>query len=172
MTRRIAIPVLSSAVAVAMALASVGSVLAQDPTTAPDASAPAQEAWTSSIVVPTDEAQQEADEAAALQALATVTPDGASAAALASTPGEVTSVQLDAENGNVVYSVLITDDTGALMDVKVDAGNATVLEAKPAGDEANAEGDATEAGDEDTAEGTDSAEGSGEGAEAADNEDD
>jgi len=56
-------------------------------------------------------------------------------------------VLLESEDGNVVYSVLVTDDTGALVDVKVDAGNATVLEALPATDEAAEEANGEEAND-------------------------
>ncbi len=163
MTRKLSIPALSSAFAVSAALASAGGVGAQDATAAPDlASTDQAPAWTSSIVVPTDEAQQEADEAAALEPLATVTSDEASTAALTSTPGVVESVQLEAEDGNVVYSVLVTDDTGTLIDVKVDAGNATVLEALPATDEATGEEANGEEADSDEATGQE---------EAADNED-
>lgn len=41
-------------------------------------------------------------------------------------PGQVIKVSLDNENGNVVYSVEIRTSTG-IVDVKVDAGNGTVL---------------------------------------------
>lgn len=72
------------------------------------------------------EGVDEADENAALAPLATVTADEATAAASASQPGTVLSTELENENGNVVYSVVI--DTGSgMVDVKVDAGNASVL---------------------------------------------
>lgn len=167
MDRKLSLPALSSALAISAALASVGGVGAQDATTDPDMAADSQTpAWTSSIVVPTDEAQQEADEAAALEPLATVTPDEASTAALESTPGTVESVLLHSEDGNVVYSVLITDDAGTLIDVKIDAGNATVLEAAPATDEAAdaedddsaVQGEASEGGEGGSAEGGDEGE--------------
>jgi uncharacterized membrane protein YkoI len=66
----------------------------------------------------------EADEAAALASLATLTPEQAKAAALEAHPGtSVVKVELDNENGALVYSVEL--DNG--LDVKVDAGNGTVL---------------------------------------------
>jgi uncharacterized membrane protein YkoI len=69
----------------------------------------------------------EADETKALQALAKVTPDQAKAAALAQYPGAtVSSIQLENENGWVVYGVELTQ-SGKSYDVKVDAGNAKVL---------------------------------------------
>lgn len=68
----------------------------------------------------------ESGESTALAPLATVTADDASAAALASQPGTVIKVELENENGNVVYGVEIDTGSGTV-DVKVDAGNATVL---------------------------------------------
>lgn len=66
----------------------------------------------------------EADEAADLQGQATITADEASTAALAANPGAaVTQIELDNENGTLVYSVQL--DNGS--DVKVDAGNGIVL---------------------------------------------
>jgi uncharacterized membrane protein YkoI len=77
-----------------------------------------------SIAVP--EAQyeglSESDEAAALASLATITPEQASAAAQADVPGDVQQVELDNENGSLVYSVEIGGK-----DVKVDAGTGAVL---------------------------------------------
>jgi uncharacterized membrane protein YkoI len=90
--------------------------------------------YTSSITA--DQAAEgvnEADENAVLAPLATVTTDEATAAATASQAGTVVSTQLENENGNVVYSVVI--DTGnGIVDVKVDAGNGAVL-ASDSGDE-------------------------------------
>lgn len=87
--------------------------------------------YTSSIHV--DEAQyegrSETDEAKALAGLATITPEQAKDAALAANPGaSVVKVELDNENGALVYSVEL--DSG--LDVKVDAGNATVLHVEQA----------------------------------------
>ena len=66
------------------------------------------------------------NETAQLQGLATITPDQASAAALATVPGTASTPVLENENGNVVYGVQITTPSGTV-DVKVDAGNGTVL---------------------------------------------
>ncbi len=68
----------------------------------------------------------EADESAALAGLATITADDASAAASTAQPGTVVKVELENENGNVVYGVEIDTGSGTV-DVKVDAGNGTVL---------------------------------------------
>lgn len=81
----------------------------------------------------------EADEAAALAGLATVTPEQAQDAALAANPGAtVVKGELDNENGALAYSVEL--DSG--LDVKVDAGNGAVLHTGQA--------DADEAGEADT----------------------
>jgi uncharacterized membrane protein YkoI len=82
--------------------------------------------YQASVTVPEQANQSEADEAKALEAAATTSPDQARQAALAADPGTAGTVSLDNENGNVVYSVEITDSTG-MTDVKVDAGNGTVL---------------------------------------------
>jgi uncharacterized membrane protein YkoI len=69
-------------------------------------------------------AVNEADEAAALQGKAAISAADAESAALAANPGtSVVKTELDDENGTVVYSVELS--TGA--DVKVDAGNGTIL---------------------------------------------
>jgi hypothetical protein len=65
-------------------------------------------------------------EAAALQAAATISPDQAKQAALAAVPGTAGKVELESENGNVVYGVEVTAN-GTTTDVKVDAGNGSVL---------------------------------------------
>lgn len=96
---------------------------------------PADEApaYQASITVPTDQgtadgetADDEAAESADLAGLAKIDETQARDAALAAVPGRVVKVELDNENGNVVYSVEV--DTGkGVVDVKVDAGNGTVL---------------------------------------------
>ena len=68
-----------------------------------------------------------AAEDAKLDGLATITADQATAAAVSATGGTAGEVELENENGNVVYDVEITAPDGAQLDVKVDAGNATVL---------------------------------------------
>lgn len=75
----------------------------------------------------TDSDAAEADEAKALESLATVTPEEATAAALAAEPGTASATELDNENGYVVYSVEVTRADGTTVDVKIDAGDATVL---------------------------------------------
>lgn len=66
----------------------------------------------------------EADEATALGGLATITPEQAKTAALQAHPGTTAlKVELDNENGALVYSVEL--DNG--MDVKVDAGTGAIL---------------------------------------------
>jgi uncharacterized membrane protein YkoI len=85
-----------------------------------------------SIAVPDAqyEGMSEADESAALAPLATITPEQASAAAQADVPGDVQKVELDNENGSLVYSVEIGGK-----DVKVDAGNGAVLHVESGGPE-------------------------------------
>ncbi len=68
----------------------------------------------------------EAGEAARFQSLARVTADQARAAAVAQVPGTARTVELDNEDGNLVYSVEVATTAGD-RDVKVDAGNARVL---------------------------------------------
>lgn len=96
---------------------------------APGGSEHDEQPYKSSITVADlTESTTEADEQAALAALATVSSDEAAAAALKAHPGSATDVQLENEDGNVVYSVIVETSQGTV-DVKVDAGNATVLAA-------------------------------------------
>jgi len=118
---------------------------ADDATEAPEANEAAEPAeaagaedqspsYTSSITAPnvnpaddgTETADDETAEAQALAGLVTITSDQAMAAALAAVPGTVVQVELDNENGSVVYSVEVDTGNGTV-DVKVDAGNGTVL---------------------------------------------
>ena len=92
--------------------------------------------YASSVTAPEQNGQSEADQSAALQSLAKISPDQARDAALAAVPGTADKVELDNENGNVVYSVQITAN-GAKTDVKVDAGNGSVLHQDSAQNEAN-----------------------------------
>lgn len=97
--------------------------------------------YAGSIVV--DQAQfegvSEADEAAALQGMATISADQAKVAAEAANPGATAvKVELDNENGALVYSVELSNG----LDVKVDAGNGTILHTEQV--------DANEAGTADT----------------------
>ena len=71
-----------------------------------------------------DEANEASD--AGYQKLARITAEQARTAALASVPGTATSVELENEDGNLVYGVSVKTATGE-RDVKVDAGNGKVL---------------------------------------------
>ena len=95
-------------------------------TVAPETDQLQEPSYTGSV--PVDEAAtqgvSEADEAAALAGSATISAAEAEAAVLAAHPGaSVHKTELENENGYLVYSVAL--DTG--MDVKVDAGNGTIL---------------------------------------------
>ena len=85
-----------------------------------------------------DETAREAAETKALEALATITPDQATTAALKAVPGTVGTVQLEEEDGFVVYKVEVTAADGTVTEVIVDAGNGTVLAQEVEGaDDAN-----------------------------------
>lgn len=72
----------------------------------------------------------EAEEQAALQALATISPEQAQAAAVAANPGTTaTKVELGAENGFLVYDVELSNG----LELKVDAGDAKILHTEQAG---------------------------------------
>ena len=57
----------------------------------------------------------------------TVSPEQAAAAATAVVPGTAVPAQLGDENGNVVNEVKMTQADGTVVEVKVDAGNGSVL---------------------------------------------
>jgi uncharacterized membrane protein YkoI len=84
-------------------------------------------AYRSSITAPDEEHGSEDAEAQTLRSKATVSAAEARSAALAAVPGTAGEVELDNENGNVVYSVEVKNADGSEIDVKVDAGNAKVL---------------------------------------------
>lgn len=80
--------------------------------------------------------QDEAAEAAALQAQATITLEQAKQAALAQFPGgSVLDAELEDENGAVVYGVEVRDAKGAEHDVKVDAKTGAVVATQAEGHE-------------------------------------
>lgn len=161
--------VLGGAAAIGVALGAGGIASAVGGTTPSTAEADntQEPAYTSSITVADAEEASEADESAALAGMATITADEARDAALAAVPGTAGEVELENENGNVVYGVEITDASGASHDVKVDAGNGTVLaqEADDAdeGDEAN---EGAEDGDDEANEGPETDDDANEGPEA------
>jgi uncharacterized membrane protein YkoI len=83
--------------------------------------------YQSSITVG-DSGDGEHAEAARYIELAKIDAGKAMAAAQARIPGKVLSAALENENGNLVYSVVITPTAGGpSQDVKVDAGNGAVL---------------------------------------------
>ena len=110
-------------------------------------------AYRSSVTASEQELGSEQAEAQALQSKATVSVTEARSAALAAVPGTAGQVELDNENGSVVYSVEITKADGAKLDVKVDAGNAKVLH-----QEADDGDDAGEAGEPEADEATEAEE--------------
>ncbi len=139
-----------------------GAVTGQSPTT----SANPQEAehdqapsYHSSVTAPAAaERGSESAEDANLQGLATVTADQASAAAVGAVPGTAGKVELENEDGNVVWSVEVTGADGTVTDVKVDAGNRDILAQEvdnesdagheaPEGNESDAGNDAPDAGE-------------------------
>jgi uncharacterized membrane protein YkoI len=90
-------------------------------------------AYTSSIHVKDQdreargERHEERGEATQLASLAKIDLTQAMSAALSQVPGTVLNAALDNEDGNLVYSVEIITGPNEVKDVKVDAGNGTVL---------------------------------------------
>ncbi len=133
-------PLYTGAVAIGLALGTMGvASAATQPAPAPtDTAVEADTAvdsnvqdpsYTGSVQAPAEDVTlSEADEATQLEGLATITPEEAATAANAAVAGEVSTIELDNENGTVVYSVGILDTTGAQIDVTVDAGDGTVLD--------------------------------------------
>ena len=80
------------------------------------------------------ENKAEGAESERLKSLARITPEQASAAALAQVPGTVKKVELENEDGNVVYGVQIKTANGE-SDVKVDAGDGRVLHIEKDGED-------------------------------------
>jgi uncharacterized membrane protein YkoI len=72
------------------------------------------------------EDRAEGAESERLKSLARITPEQARDAALAQVPGTVKKVELENEDGNVVYGIEIKTAKGE-SDVKVDAGDGRVL---------------------------------------------
>lgn len=83
-----------------------------------------------------DDSLTDAQEDAALQALATVAPAQATDAATGAVAGSsAVSTQIEDEDGFVVYEVLVRTPDGALTEVVVDAGNGSVLAQEAEDDE-------------------------------------
>jgi uncharacterized membrane protein YkoI len=122
------------------------------PTTAAETADAQGPGYTSSVQVPESTTENDQAEAAALQAATKISPDQAKQAALAAVPGGTAgTVDLESENGNVVYAVEVTAN-GTTTDVKVDAGNGSVLaqetDQKEGTDGAEAGGEAPDSGPE------------------------
>jgi uncharacterized membrane protein YkoI len=87
----------------------------------------------------TDEVSDK-QESAQLAPLAKITADDAKKIAIGAVDvnivGEVTDVELENEDGNVVYAVEFTKN-GVETDVKLDAGNGKILKIESDNDEAN-----------------------------------
>lgn len=83
-----------------------------------------------------EEAEDKAEgaESERLKSLARITPEQAQAAALAQVPGTVKKVELENEDGNVVYGIEIKTANGE-SDVKVDAGDGRVLHVEKDGED-------------------------------------
>jgi uncharacterized membrane protein YkoI len=125
----------SIAIAAGTAVGAAGIAAAASNTSTPSASTTSSSAtdsqrqdpsYQSSVTIPEQANRSEADEAKALEVAARINSDQARQAALAAVPGTASNVSLENENGNVVYSVEVTAN-GTVTDVKVDAGNGTVL---------------------------------------------
>lgn len=82
-----------------------------------------------SVQAPEREFENEAREDKNLGQRAGLSASDAANAALNSQPGEVTKVELDDEEGYVVYEVEIIANNGVEHDLKVDAGNGDILKA-------------------------------------------
>jgi uncharacterized membrane protein YkoI len=77
--------------------------------------------------------QAEGAESDRLKSLARITPEQAQTAALAQVSGTVKKVELENEDGNVVYGVEVKTANGE-SDVKVDAGDGRVLHVEQDGE--------------------------------------
>jgi|ERR1700682_1907234 len=80
------------------------------------------------------EGRAEGAESERLKSLARISLEQASAAALAQVPGTVKKIELENEDGNVVYSVEVETANGE-SDVKVDAGDGRVLQVEKDGED-------------------------------------
>lgn len=99
------------------------------------------------------EGETEQQEATRLASDATVSQAAAEAAALQAVPGTVTASELGNENGSVVWEVDVQKADGSAVEVKVDAGNGTVLaqETGDEGDEGTSDNGEHEDGEQDEA---------------------
>src|SRR6267378_8588825 len=140
-------------VATALALGVIGTAaLAETPPPSPRPATPSQPqgtgqnevqepSYTSSVRVAESATEDGAAEGAALTALAKISEADARNAALAKFPGAtIQKAALEDENGSVVWAVELTDANKAAQEVKVDAGNATILAVEAGGAEGEKSG--------------------------------
>ncbi len=71
--------------------------------------------------------QVKSDDEAAFAGMAKISLDSAVNAAMQAVPGKALKVELENENGHLVYGVEIAKADKQVVDVKVDAGNGKVL---------------------------------------------
>jgi uncharacterized membrane protein YkoI len=135
-TSALAVGVLVGSAGLANAMTSSGSPAQQVPAPpAADGDQDQDPMLDGSIQLAESEGRSEAEESSSMAALATITDAEATEAAVAANPdATVDAVELGNENGSVVFEVTMTDSSGASLEVKVDAGNGTVL-AQESGDE-------------------------------------
>jgi uncharacterized membrane protein YkoI len=139
----------------ALTLGVIGTVArAETPPPSPTPTAPSQPAklkatetqeptYTGSVQAPKDTGNEksEAAESAALASLAKISEADARNAALAKFPGAtIQKAALEDENGSVVWAVELTDAKKAAQEVKVDAGNGTILAVEAGGAEGEKSG--------------------------------
>ena len=80
---------------------------------------------------------------------AKITPDAATAAALAAQPGTAGKTELEDENGTTVYGIAITAADGKKFDVKVDANTGKVLKSEADDENEGKDGDDEDEKEED-----------------------
>lgn len=87
-----------------------------------------------SVEAPEREFESDARESRELRSLAEVTIPSAAQAARETQPGQVTKVEVEDEEGYVVYEVELAGDDGAYYEMKVDAGNGDILKSETEND--------------------------------------
>lgn len=137
-TSALALGVLAGSAGIASAMSSQGSSPQRASPTSTVEDDTQDPALNGSVQASEIEGQSEAEESATLESLASITADEAGQAALTANPGAtVNSVELENENGSVVFEVDMTDSSGAALEVKVDAGNGAVLAQESGQDDDN-----------------------------------
>lgn len=94
---------------------------------APIASAGSNDITGGSIQAPDREFESDDREKRELRSLAGITVPDATESARGAHPGQVTKVEIEDEEGYVIYEVELAGDDGAYYEMKVDAGNGSIL---------------------------------------------